>query len=347
MDAGLKISAVLHTVLIGAALFGGQIFRSEDRPEDPITTVTLLSLGEYAALTTSETDPTVQPPPVEEVEEAAAPTPPVQQLPQGLPEEGVAADQDQAGELRADEPTPDIVPEAADIISNEVNVQEDPIAQEAPVTQDATEVSEGENSPEPDQKATEQESTTTQIVTEADASQETGAPVKTTIPRTRPKSLLDTQIEQAVADEPAAQETPPPVETPSLDDLIAEQVEQSIQDAVSGNSDQGEVSSVPLSPVEANGLIFNIQRCWSVPIGGEGAANLRVVIGFDLSQDGFVEGLPSLVEPRGLATAGQQLAFEAARRAVLECQPYALPIEKYETWKKLEIEFDPQNMVNR
>ena len=40
-------------------------------------------------------------------------------------------------------------------------------------------------------------------------------------------------------------------------------------------------------------------------------------------------------------------AYEAARRAVLRCQPYKLPADKYETWREMEIELDPSEMVLR
>ncbi|MEO1562896.1 MAG: hypothetical protein AAFR98_05615 [Pseudomonadota bacterium] len=333
MDLGLKISAGAHGVLILLAIFGGSLFDHEDNDAEPITTVTLLSQGEYAALLNEAIPPE---PAVEDVEPEVEPEP--EPLPEGVTEEGVASDQDQIGELRAEEPTPDVTPEAADIISNDVNIQENPIAEEAPVAQDATEETEGEAEPEPVQEATEQESTTTEIVTEAEQSDETGAPVQTSIPRVRPANRS--------TPEPEPEQVAEPEEAPSLDELIANSVQDALQEDF-GNSDVGEPSPVPLTSVEATGLIFNIQRCWSVPIGGEGAANLRVVLGFDLSRDGFVERGPELVEPVNLGRPGLQQAFEAARRAVLECQPYALPIEKYETWQKLEIEFDPQNMVNR
>ena len=44
---------------------------------------------------------------------------------------------------------------------------------------------------------------------------------------------------------------------------------------------------------------------------------------------------------------GMIQAYEAARRAVLRCQPYKLPADKYETWREMEIELDPSEMVLR
>jgi colicin import membrane protein len=38
------------------------------------------------------------------------------------------------------------------------------------------------------------------------------------------------------------------------------------------------------------------------------------------------------------------VAAESARRAILRCQPYRLPIAKYDVWKDVEVNFDPRDM---
>ncbi|MEM0976113.1 MAG: hypothetical protein AAGJ34_01125 [Pseudomonadota bacterium] len=334
VDLGLKISAGLHGVLILVALLGGQLFRANDREAELVTTVSLISQGEFAALVDDEA--ALPETAVEEPEPVETQTDDVV-LRQGVTEQGVVADEDTAGELRIDEPDPTVTPEAADIVTDEVNEVPDPVVDEAQTTVEATEEIEGEETPEEAQDATVEEATTTEIVTEADRTERTGAPVRTAIPRARPDSLRP---------QPQVTETEQ-TEDPSPEDLIAQEIERVVQEATqAGNSSEGPVSPVPLTAAEANGLIFNIQSCWSLPVGVQNAGALRVVLGIDLTKDGFVDGLPTLVEP-AVASTGIQQAFEAARRAVLDCQPYNLPVEKYETWKKLEIEFDPQNMVNR
>ncbi|MDO7707324.1 MAG: energy transducer TonB, partial [Loktanella sp.] len=41
-----------------------------------------------------------------------------------------------------------------------------------------------------------------------------------------------------------------------------------------------------------------------------------------------------------------EIAFQAARRAILRCQSggYQLPADKYDQWKEVEITFDPSGM---
>jgi hypothetical protein len=31
-------------------------------------------------------------------------------------------------------------------------------------------------------------------------------------------------------------------------------------------------------------------------------------------------------------------------RAIRECQPYQLPLAKYDVWKEIELDFDPRDM---
>jgi hypothetical protein len=42
-------------------------------------------------------------------------------------------------------------------------------------------------------------------------------------------------------------------------------------------------------------------------------------------------------------------AGESALRAVLnpECQPYKLPVNKYDVWKDLKLTFNPREMLGR
>ena len=42
----------------------------------------------------------------------------------------------------------------------------------------------------------------------------------------------------------------------------------------------------------------------------------------------------------------QRTAFEKARRAILRCQPYDMPREKYGQWQSLEVVFNPRTAEN-
>ncbi len=102
----------------------------------------------------------------------------------------------------------------------------------------------------------------------------------------------------------------------------------------------------PLTGAERDSLKLAVESCWNVPAGLPNAETLVVTVAFELSVDGSVVGDTRNVVPATLEGPYVQ-AYEAARRAILRCQPYSMPPEKYDSWRRVEIEFDPQNMVRR
>ena len=85
-----------------------------------------------------------------------------------------------------------------------------------------------------------------------------------------------------------------------------------------------------------------IGRCWNPPVGVENARDLTVDIIIELTPNGNVIGVPRVT--RAPSTQLGQIAAESARRAVELCQPYALPPEKYDQWRAIELSFDPRFM---
>lgn len=98
-----------------------------------------------------------------------------------------------------------------------------------------------------------------------------------------------------------------------------------------------------LSQSEMDALRGAIERCWSVPAGLADAEQMRVTIRMRLSQDGQIEGSPE-VEATGGEPVARRAFAGSARRAVLKCAPYSLPVEKYETWAEVVVNFDPSQM---
>ena len=90
-------------------------------------------------------------------------------------------------------------------------------------------------------------------------------------------------------------------------------------------------------------LVLNIRQCWNVPIGLENDSSNVIIMGIKLGIDGNLEEDPINLSPN--SGVGMIQAYEAARRAVLRCQPYKLPADAYEYWREMEIELDPSEMV--
>ncbi|MET0347842.1 MAG: cell envelope integrity protein TolA [Methyloceanibacter sp.] len=97
-----------------------------------------------------------------------------------------------------------------------------------------------------------------------------------------------------------------------------------------------------MSVNEIDALRARIAQCWSPPPGGLGAEQIVVKLRLKLNEDGTLVGYPSV------ANSGSSPFFQAAAdsavRAVYQCQPYALPSEKYALWRDMILNFDPSDM---
>jgi colicin import membrane protein len=101
-------------------------------------------------------------------------------------------------------------------------------------------------------------------------------------------------------------------------------------------------TSATLSQTEIDALRAQIQACWNPPAGAIEAKELIVKVRLQLRQDGSLSADPMLVN-RGNHPVFQ-IAAESAMRAIKRCQPYKLPIHKYEIWRDVEVTFDPRDM---
>lgn len=106
---------------------------------------------------------------------------------------------------------------------------------------------------------------------------------------------------------------------------------------------------VPLTISEVDAFRAAVERCWIVPAGARDAQNLRVTIRVFLNQDGSLARPPEIVDENRMNRAGEEnfrTAAESARRAVQRCAPYRmLPANKYDTWREVELTFDPARML--
>jgi len=126
-------------------------------------------------------------------------------------------------------------------------------------------------------------------------------------------------------------------------------LKQVTQPNSSTTNDVSEISGPPLTGGEMHAFRNQVANCWSVNVGSR-AANVSVTIAMEMQPDGKV--VASSLEMTGFEGGNQSdanVAFQAARRAILRCQKngYDLPKEKYARWKNMEITFDPNSMRKR
>ncbi len=99
-----------------------------------------------------------------------------------------------------------------------------------------------------------------------------------------------------------------------------------------------------LSADLVDALRQKIESCWNIPAGVRDAEGLRVRLRFQMGRNGEVTGGPEVLN--ALAHPAFRAAAASAVRAVLACQPYDfLPVEKYEAWKDVILNFDPGRML--
>ena len=84
-----------------------------------------------------------------------------------------------------------------------------------------------------------------------------------------------------------------------------------------------------------------VEMCWNPPRGVRGASDQKVKVLINLNRDGsIINAIPETRE-----NTINKIAIESAIRAIKQCQPYELPVEKYNAWKEIKFTFDPRNML--
>lgn len=107
--------------------------------------------------------------------------------------------------------------------------------------------------------------------------------------------------------------------------------------------------ALPMSMSEKDAIMSQLARCWNVPAGAKDAQNLVVVLNAEYNVDGSYIRVELARESmlRYSTDSFFRAAADAAIRAVKECSPLKdLPPQKYNTWRVMELRFDPQFMLN-
>jgi hypothetical protein len=148
-------------------------------------------------------------------------------------------------------------------------------------------------------------------------------------PKPAPKRDFNTDRIAALLNKiPDATDEPAPV-------LPAEETPKEVK----GQSDGTQMT---MSVNEIDALRARIAQCWNPPPGGLGADEIVVKLRLRLNEDGTLVGYPTIAN-RG-SSPFFQAAADSAVRAVYQCQPYALPSEKYALWRDMILNFDPGDM---
>jgi hypothetical protein len=108
----------------------------------------------------------------------------------------------------------------------------------------------------------------------------------------------------------------------------------------------GQQDAMTMDLVDA--LRNQIAQCWSAPVGSPHPERLIVEMEVFLNPDGSVAQPPQLGADSASAVGSDpfmRAAAEAAKRAIYVCAPYKLPGDRYQTWRDLNVIFDPRKMA--
>jgi outer membrane biosynthesis protein TonB len=94
---------------------------------------------------------------------------------------------------------------------------------------------------------------------------------------------------------------------------------------------------------EIDAIRHRIEQCWNIPAGAREADKLSVSIRVWVNPDGTVRDARILDQAR-LSDVFFRTAAESALRAVLNprCSPLPIPINKYEQFKEMVLDFNPK-----
>ncbi|MBL4618086.1 MAG: hypothetical protein JKY46_10345 [Robiginitomaculum sp.] len=95
-------------------------------------------------------------------------------------------------------------------------------------------------------------------------------------------------------------------------------------------------------------LRSQMYRCWRAPMDAPNPEALMVRIRLRLSPDGSLQGTPEVLNQGQIDRSNDpfwRAAANSARRAVIKCQPYLLPPEKYTNWKETIMRFSAAEIM--
>ncbi|MCZ4354277.1 energy transducer TonB [Roseovarius aestuarii] len=202
---------------------------------------------------------------------------------------------------------------------------------------------ESADTPVEEQEATAPEEAATEIVTEAEeaAPVTPSPPTKSVRPKTRPTRTA------AAPETQAAPSTP----EPDADTGTASGIEDALAAALGGATSEPAQTSAPSGPPltggEKDALRLAVQSCWNTGSLSSDALKVTVTVAFDMAENAKPKTETiRLIDSAGGTSGAAQQAYEAARRAIIRCgaRGFNLPVEKYASWKTVEMVFNPERM---
>ena len=100
---------------------------------------------------------------------------------------------------------------------------------------------------------------------------------------------------------------------------------------------------------EEDAIRAQFMQCWSIPLGIPFDDTMIVKIKILLNTDGTLQKPPEVIQHERMNKPSEKYfrtLAESALRAVRRCDPIKVPeVERYESWKSLQLNFDPREIL--
>jgi hypothetical protein len=105
-------------------------------------------------------------------------------------------------------------------------------------------------------------------------------------------------------------------------------------------------TAAKLSQSELDALRARLAQLWNPPVGAKDPQELIVTVRVQFTRDGKLAAPPDYIMDQTGKGSLHAAARDSAARAIIRGQPYdMLHPETYDTWKDVEITFDPRDML--
>ena len=126
-------------------------------------------------------------------------------------------------------------------------------------------------------------------------------------------------------------------------------VEENIEDLEYDSLDSTPSLDNKLTLSEEDAIRAQFMQCWSIPIGIPFDDTMIVKIKISLNTDGSLLEPPEVLQHERMNKPSEKYfrtLAESALRAVRRCDPIKAPdINRYESWKKIQLNFDPREIL--
>ena len=317
-------SLIFHVLVVAGFVVTMPLLSRDIAPEQPILTVEIVNTTPETNLdegVSGKADPKPQPKPVVEdkTPPPPPPPPPPAPAPEPEPQPSVAEDVAEAVPVPVPEPKPVKAPKP----KAEKKTPPKPVS--APPKRPI------QKSPEYKKRQEQQAQLTSKL---KDLTERQKALRQKKAEEDRKKKDAQDKLAKLLEQQQQKKDQADQAERQETEDKMAELIGQALNTPPK--------TSGKLGISEQDRLRSHLAVCWTPPPGAAGADTLIVDIIVRLNKRAEVKDVEIEDENRMRSDPTFKAAARAAQRAIFDCSPLPLPLDKYDVWKELPFAFDPR-----